>query len=53
MSKRYILIEHYDRRDVPRCDLPGSPFPSRKAALKLVKVLDAPASIQTVKRRTV
>ncbi|GEK49180.1 hypothetical protein HPA02_34630 [Bisbaumannia pacifica] len=49
MSCRYI-IRH---RGTPRCDLPGSPYPSRIAAKRAADQAGlAPVEIVTVKRRS-
>ena len=50
MTNRYIVIERHQHIDVPRCDLYGSPYPSRKAAMKAAKRLAVPTIIKTVKR---
>ena len=51
MTSRYLIVEQHQHIDVPRCDLPGSPFPSRKAAMKAAKRLAVPTIIKSVKRR--
>ncbi len=50
MSSKYIVREHHDGRIVPRCDLPGSPFPSRKAAKAVAAKLPADTDIVPVRR---
>lgn len=49
MSNRYIAWQNH----TPRCDLPGSPFPSRKAAKRAANQagITQPA-ITTVRRRS-
>ena len=32
MSSKYIVQQSHEGRLVPRCDLPGSPYSSRKTA---------------------
>lgn len=42
MSARYIVTQSRNSRLVPRCDLPGSPFVSRKAAKQAAWKADIP-----------
>ena len=51
MTSRYLIVEQHQHIDVPRCDLPGSPFPSKWQALKAAKRLASPFTIKAIKRR--
>lgn len=50
MTSRYLIVEQHEHTATPRCDLPGSPFPSKRAALKAAKRLAVPTFIKSVKR---
>jgi len=50
VTARYIVREHHNGRIVPRCDLPGSPFSSRRAAKAAAEKLSTETEIVTVRR---
>ncbi|MFC0268545.1 hypothetical protein [Kushneria aurantia] len=51
MSARYIVREKHEPHVVPRCDLPGSPYLTRKAAKRAAAKLPATTEVVAVKRR--
>lgn len=52
MNARFVVRELHDEHIVPRPDLPGSPYPSRKVAKRAAAGLAAPTDIVPVRRRT-
>jgi len=51
VTARYLVIQPHAGRSVPRCELPGSPFASRKAAKAAARRAGIPdATIRTVRR---
>jgi len=50
-KKGYLVIEHHEHINTPRCNLPGSPFASRRKALKAAEKHDVAVPFSIILQR--